>query len=141
MGLVINATPRSLCFRKETRHPLCGKLGGPQSWAGRMPKIHPTPAGIRSPDLQPVASRYTDYSTPVHLIRCYAAPTVDVVRVVIAATSPEALLIRIVPTRTTIWLSRIGVLFSTHSGSFTESCRGRALSPLSLSQYVDSCVL
>jgi len=109
MGLVINATPRPLCPRKETGYQLCRKLGGPQSWAGWMWKILPPP-GFDPRTFQPVASRYTDYSIPVHLIRC-AAPAVDLVRVVIAATSPEALLIRIVSTRTTIWLSRIGVLF------------------------------
>ena len=69
------------------------------------------PPGFDPRTVQPVASRYTDYSIPVHLIRCYAALAVDLVRVVIAATNPEALLIRIVSTRTTTWLSRIGVLF------------------------------
>jgi len=110
MGLVINATTRPLYPRKDTGYQLCRKLGGLQSWVGRMQKIS-LPPGFDPRTVQPVASRYTDYSIPVHLIRCYAAPTVDLVRVVIAATSPEALLIRIVSKRTTIWLSRIGVLF------------------------------
>jgi hypothetical protein len=59
MGLVINATPRPFFPRKETRYPLCEKLGGPQSWVGQMRKSSPPP-GFDHLTIQPVASRYTD---------------------------------------------------------------------------------
>ena len=94
------------------------------------------PPGFDPLTVQHVASRYTDYSIPVHLIRYYVTPAVDLVRVVTAATSPEVLLIRIVSTRIKIWLSRIGVLISTHSGSFTESLYTEVSLSLSLSMSI-----
>ena len=127
MGLVINATPRSLCPQEETGYQLCRKLGGPQSWAVQTRKSLPPP-GFDPRTVQLIASRYTDYSIPVHLIRCYAAPAVDLVRVVIAATSSEALLIHIVSTRTTIWLSRIGILFRLIPGLSPSPSGERSLS-------------
>ena len=44
------STPRPGCFTpgKETRCPLCRRLGGPQGLSGRVRKISP-PTGIRSP--------------------------------------------------------------------------------------------
>ena len=48
----------------KTRYPLYRRLGGPQGRSGRVRKISPH-TGIRSPDFQPVASRYTDWAIPV----------------------------------------------------------------------------
>ena len=49
----------------KTRYPLYRRLSGPQGRFGQVRKIKP-PTGIRSPDLQPVASRYipTELSRP-----------------------------------------------------------------------------
>jgi hypothetical protein len=44
----------------KSRYTLCKKLGGRQGRSGRLRKILP-PTGIRSPDVQPVASRYTSW--------------------------------------------------------------------------------
>jgi hypothetical protein len=45
------------------------RLGGSQGRSGQMRKISPPPPEIRSPDLQPVASRYTDWATRPTLIK------------------------------------------------------------------------
>jgi len=47
----------------KTRYPLYRRLGGPQSRSGQVRKIS-SPTGIRSPTVQPVASRYTDWDIP-----------------------------------------------------------------------------
>jgi hypothetical protein len=44
---------------KETRYPLCGRLGGPQGLSERVRKISPPP-GFDPWTFQLVASRYTD---------------------------------------------------------------------------------
>ena len=56
---VVNAVPQPLTPGKETRYPLCGRLGGPQSRSGRVRKIA-HPPGFVSQAVQPVASCYTD---------------------------------------------------------------------------------
>jgi hypothetical protein len=52
--------PAALAPRK-TRYPLYRRLGGPQGRSGRVRKISPSPA-FDPRIVQPVASRYTDYS-------------------------------------------------------------------------------
>ena len=52
--------PAALTLRK-TRYPLYRRLGGPQGGSGRVRKISPSP-GFDPQTIQPVASRYTDYS-------------------------------------------------------------------------------
>ena len=63
------STPRPGRFApgKETRYPLCRRLGGPQGRSGRLQKISPQP-GFDSRTVQPVASRYTDWTIPVLII-------------------------------------------------------------------------
>jgi hypothetical protein len=46
----------------KTRYPLYGRLTAPQGPSGQMWKISPPP-GLAHWTVQPVASRYTDYST------------------------------------------------------------------------------
>ena len=46
----------------KTRYPLYRRLGGPQGRSGQVRKISPPP-GFDTRTVQPVASRYTDYST------------------------------------------------------------------------------
>ena len=55
------STPRLGRFtpEKETEFTVHRRLGGPQGRSGRLQKISP-PTGIRSPTVQPVASRYND---------------------------------------------------------------------------------
>jgi len=48
--------------RGKTRYPLYRRLGGPQGWPGQARKISPPP-GFDPRTAQPVASRYTDWST------------------------------------------------------------------------------
>ena len=45
----------------KTRYPLYRRLGGPQGRSGRTENLVPT--GIRSPTVQPVVNRYTDWAT------------------------------------------------------------------------------
>jgi hypothetical protein len=52
---------------KETRYPFYRRLGGPQGRSGRVRKISP-PRGFDPRTVQPVASRYTDYAIPAHII-------------------------------------------------------------------------
>jgi hypothetical protein len=52
--------PAALPLGKETRYPLYRKLGGFQSRSGRVRKISP-PLGFDARNVQPVASRYTDW--------------------------------------------------------------------------------
>jgi hypothetical protein len=51
--------------RKETWYPLCRKLGGPNGWSGQVWKISPPP-GFDPQTIQPLSSRYTNYSIPAH---------------------------------------------------------------------------
>ena len=46
----------------KTRYPLYRGLGGPQGRSGQVRKI-PPPPGFHPRTFQPVASRYTDYTT------------------------------------------------------------------------------
>jgi hypothetical protein len=52
----------------KTRYPFYRRLGGPQGRSGRAENL--VPAGTRSPTVQPVVSRYTDWATQ---------PTIDIV--------------------------------------------------------------
>jgi len=54
--------PAALYTPGKTRYPLCRGLDGPQGPSGQVRKISPPP-GFDSRTVQPVASRYTDYST------------------------------------------------------------------------------
>jgi hypothetical protein len=47
------------------RYPLYSGLGGPQGRSGRVQKISPPP-GFDPRTVQPVASRYTENTTPTH---------------------------------------------------------------------------
>ena len=48
-----------------TGYPLYRRLGGPQGRSGRVWKVFPPP-GLDPRTVQPVASRYTDYTILVH---------------------------------------------------------------------------
>jgi hypothetical protein len=50
---------------KETRYPLYTKLGGPQGRSERVQKISPPP-GFDPQTVQPVASRYIDWTIAAH---------------------------------------------------------------------------
>jgi hypothetical protein len=126
MGLVNNGTSRPNCPRKQSRYLLCRKLGwAPELEGTDADKLDPT--GIRSPNLP-------DRSESLNRLLYHAQPCVMLCsthcrsgRVVIAMTSPKALLSRIASTRP-IRLSRIEVLFLTHSGTFTHESLQTALS-------------
>jgi hypothetical protein len=49
----------------NTRYPLYRRLGWPQGRSGQVRKISSS-TGIRSPAIQPVDSRYTDWAIPAH---------------------------------------------------------------------------
>jgi hypothetical protein len=51
-----------------TRYSLCRRLGGPQGRYGRVRKTSLLPGFDPRID-QPVASHYTDYTIPAHIIR------------------------------------------------------------------------
>ena len=66
MGWVIKATPRPLYPWERYPVPIVQEAG----WApepARMNAENLAPTGIRSPTLQPVASRYTDYAIPAYI--------------------------------------------------------------------------
>jgi len=67
MGWVVNATPRPLYPPGKTRYPLYRRLDGPQGRSGRVRNISPPP-GFDPRTVQPVASRYTDWGTPAHIL-------------------------------------------------------------------------
>jgi len=50
----------------KTRFSLYRRLGGPQSWFGRVRKISPPP-GCDPWTVQSLASRYTDWAIPAHM--------------------------------------------------------------------------
>ena len=54
----------------KTRYPLYRRLGGPQSQPGRVRKISPPPE-FDPRTVQPVASRYTDWAIPAHIVIMY----------------------------------------------------------------------
>ena len=70
---MVSATSRLLYPPGKTRYSLYRRLGRPQVRYGRVRKISP-PTGIRSPTVQPVASRYTDCAIPAPLM-CKYRPT------------------------------------------------------------------
>jgi len=53
---------------EKIRYPLYRRLGGPQGSSGRVQKISPPPE-FDPRTVQPVASRYTDWTIPAHIIR------------------------------------------------------------------------
>jgi hypothetical protein len=57
----------------RTRYPLFRRLGGPQDRSGRVRKISPPLPGFDPRTVQPIASRYTDWTTPVY---CRASYTI-----------------------------------------------------------------
>jgi len=65
MGWMVNATLRPLYLRKKTQYPLYRRLGGIQGWSGQVRKISPPPV-FDPRTIQPLASRYTDYTIPAH---------------------------------------------------------------------------
>ena len=50
-----------------TRYPLYRRLGGPEGRSGLVRKISPLP-GFDPRNVQPVASRYTDYAVPADAV-------------------------------------------------------------------------
>jgi hypothetical protein len=54
----------------KTRYPFYRRLGGPQGRSGGAESLVPT--GIRSPTVQPVVSRYTDWATRPTLNEWYS---------------------------------------------------------------------
>jgi len=66
MGWVVNATPPVALPPRKTRYPLYRRLGETQGRSGRIWKISPPP-GIDLRTVQPVASRYTEYTIPTHV--------------------------------------------------------------------------
>ena len=53
----------------KTRHPLCRRLGGPQSGLDGCGKSR-HPPGFDTRTIQPVASSYTDWAIPAHNRNC-----------------------------------------------------------------------
>ena len=52
----------------KTQYPLYRRLGGPQGRSGQVRKISPPP-GFDSRNVQPVASRYTDWAILAAIVR------------------------------------------------------------------------
>jgi len=65
MGWMVNATPRPLYPRERDVVLIVGRLGGPQGLSGRVQKIS-FPQAFDPLAVQPVASRYIDYTLPTH---------------------------------------------------------------------------
>ena len=63
MGVCGQRHAYSALLLGKSQYPLYGRLGGPQSWSGRLQKISP-PLGFDPQTVQPLVSRYTDYSMP-----------------------------------------------------------------------------
>jgi hypothetical protein len=57
----------SAALPKEARYPLYRRLCGPHGRSGLVRKISP-PTGFDPRTVQPVASRYTDYAIPAHIL-------------------------------------------------------------------------
>jgi len=47
--------------------PVPRRLSGPQGRSGRMQKISPSPPAFDPRTVQPIASRYTDWTVPAHV--------------------------------------------------------------------------
>ena len=63
MEWVVKSRPGRFTPEKDTRYPLYRKLGGPQGQFGQVRKISP-PEESNPLNVQPVASRYTDWAIP-----------------------------------------------------------------------------
>jgi hypothetical protein len=59
---VVSSTPRPYFTPGKTRYPLYRRLSGPQGRSGQVRKISP-PLGFDPRTVQPVVSRYTDWTT------------------------------------------------------------------------------
>ena len=59
--------PGCLTSRKETRHLLYGRLGGPQTRSGQVRKIS-TPPELDPRTVQLIDSRYNDYANPANSV-------------------------------------------------------------------------
>jgi hypothetical protein len=66
MGCVVNATLRPLYPRERDPVPILQEAGWPQGRHGRVRKTS-SPPGFDPRTVQPVASRYTDYTIPDHI--------------------------------------------------------------------------
>jgi len=62
MGVGVQRHAPAALPPENTRYPLYRSLGGPQGLSGRVRKIL-TPPGFDPRTVQPVASRYTDWTT------------------------------------------------------------------------------
>jgi hypothetical protein len=62
--------PGRFTARNEYRHPLCGRLGWPQSRTGRAWEVS-SPLGFETRIFQSVASRYATCAIPAHCRRRY----------------------------------------------------------------------
>ena len=60
-GWVVSSTPRPYFTPGKTRHPFYSRLSGLKGRSGRAENLVPT--GIRSPTVQSVGSRYTNWAT------------------------------------------------------------------------------
>jgi hypothetical protein len=70
-GWVVRSTPRPPVPPRNTRYPFYRRLGGPQGRSGWPENLVPT--GIRSQTVQPVVSRYTDWTTRSTFSPCSSA--------------------------------------------------------------------
>ena len=68
-GWVVSTTPRAALPPGKSRYPLYRWLDGPQGRSGRVRKISPPSLGFDPRTVQPVASRYTDWTIPAHATR------------------------------------------------------------------------
>jgi hypothetical protein len=67
-GWGVSVTPGRSLPPAKTRYPLYRRLGGPQGRSGQVRKIS-SPPGFDPQTVQPVASRYTDYTTRPTYVR------------------------------------------------------------------------
>jgi len=71
-GQVFNPTPRPLHPRERDPLPIVKEVGVPHGHFGLAQKI-PSPPGLDSRTVQPVASRYTDWALSPHATLYYIA--------------------------------------------------------------------
>jgi len=67
MGVGCQRHPPAALPPGKTRYPLYRRLGGPQGRFGGVWKTSPPP-GFNPRTVQPVASRYTDWAIPAHVV-------------------------------------------------------------------------
>ena len=60
---MVNTTVRLISPREKNAIPIAQTVGGPQGQSELSEKISPLP-GFDIPIIQPVASKYRDYTTP-----------------------------------------------------------------------------